>query len=92
MDNQAYPTIITNQLAGVTNTEQLPNVPCGKVIIKALAGNTGNVYLGTSSALTKATGFQLDSGQEIELNIDNLNKLYRICDAVGDSICYMVFR
>lgn len=91
-DNQAYKTILTDQLAGVTNVERLPNVPCGKVIIKALAGNTGNVYLGYDTSVTTATGFQLDAGDEIELNIDNLNKLYRICDGTADSVCYMVFR
>lgn len=80
-------------MAGVTNVERLPDVPCGKVKIKALAGNSGNVYLGAGSDVTATTGFQLDASEETEwLEIDNLNKLYRICDGTGDRICYMVLR
>ena len=92
MDNQAYKTIITGQIAGVVNAERFPSVPCSKVTIKALAGNSTNAYIGYDNSVTTATGFQLDAGQEIELNIDNLNKLWLICDAVGDRLCYIVSR
>lgn len=99
-DNQAYKTIVTGEVGGTSSAERLPDVPCSKVNIRAVQGNSGNVYLGGASTLTIAdggtdatTGFQLDAGQETGwLELSNLNQLYMICDNPGDDIVYMVLR
>ena len=86
------------EIAGSATAKQLPDVDvAGTVKLKALAGNSGNVYLGLSTAVTKAagsqdttSGFELDSGDEIELSVTNLNELWIICDNAGDDLSYMI--
>jgi hypothetical protein len=101
MDNQAYKTIVTGEVGGSLNAKRLPNIACSKVNIKAQSGNATNVYLGSSSSVTVAsggsvnttTGFELDAGQETGwIEIDNLNKLWMICNAGGDDITYIALR
>ena len=84
--------------AGSATAVVLPTLSCRLVCIKAQSGNAGNVYLGNSSAVTVAggdtdttTGIELDAGQEIWLEISNLNQLYMICNNAGDDITYIGF-
>ena len=92
-------TIVTGERAGSATAVQLPDVPCKQVNIKAVIGNSGNVYVG-GAGVTKVdgttdvtTGFELDAGQETGwINIANLNKLYMICDNAGDDITYIAVR
>ena len=63
---------------------------------KAAATNAGNVYLGgvdvtkSNGNTNETTGFELAPGDETGwLPIANLNKLYRICDNVGDDLIYL---
>ncbi len=86
-------------LSGSASAAQLPSVAVsGTVKLKAQQGNSGNVYLGLSSAVTKptdqtddvTTGFELDAGDEIELGVSNLNELWIICDNAGDDLTFMV--
>lgn len=94
---KTYSTVATGELAGSTSAAQLPNVPCELARFKAHADNAGNVYLGTSSSVTKAdgstdttTGLQLAAGDDTGwLPITNLNILYRISDNAGDDLTYL---
>lgn len=64
------------QLVDTAGTqEQLPDVTCKSVTIKANIANTGNIYVG-GSAVDSATGFVLGAGETMSLDIDNLNRLY----------------
>jgi hypothetical protein len=93
-----YPAtaIACGELAGATSATQLPNVACRLVKLKALATNTGKVYLG-GAGVTKAdgatdttTGLQLSAGEETGwIPIDNLSRLFRICDGAGDGLTYL---
>ena len=96
----AYKTLLTGEIAGTTTAVQLPDIPCSKVKLKAVRSNSGNVYVG-AEGLTKVTGgannttagYELDAGEETDwLVIDNLNKLYRICDNAGDELVYIIQR
>ena len=86
------------EIAGSTSAKQLPSVAvAGTVILKALQGNSGNVYLGLSNAVTvpagtqdTTSGFVLDDGDEIELSVENLNELWIICDNAGDDLSYLI--
>jgi len=91
--------VATGEIAGSATAKQLPDVAvAGTVLIKALAGNSGNVYLGIAGTVTKAdgtqdatTGLELDSGDQVELAVSNLNELYIICDNAGDDLSYVIF-
>ena len=93
-----YESIATGELAGSATAAQLPNIPCQVAYIKAVKSNAGNVYLGVSGVTAvdgttdTTTGFELGAGDQIVLEISNLNQLYRICDNAGDDLTYLVLR
>ena len=58
------------------------------VRIKALAGNTNNVYVGDSS-VSSTTGIVLDAGEEIFLQIANLATVYIDVDTNGEGVRYI---
>jgi len=91
-----YKSVFSGEIQGGTTKEQLSDIPCSRVKLRALAGNSGNVYLGGSAVtipdgVTDATsGFELDAGQDTGwLDIENLNLLYRISDNNGDDLSYI---
>lgn len=58
------------------------------VIVQALAGNSGNVYVG-ATGVTTSNGFQLQPGQATSLAVNNLNVVYVIAATSGDGVCYL---
>lgn len=92
-------TVLSGEIQGGTTLEQLPDVPCVQVKFRALASNSGNVYIGGSGVtvpdgVTDATsGYELDAGQDTDwIPVENLNKLYRISDNNGDDLVYIALR
>jgi len=91
--------VISGERAGSVTAVQLPDIECVKVNIKAVLGNAGNVYIG-GAGVTKVdgttdttTGIELDANQETGwITVDNLNRLYMICDNAGDDITYIALR
>ena len=65
------------------------------VTIKALAGNTGVVYIGFHNAISSSTGFQLAKGESIDLKlpvefgVDNYLQIYAVGASDGDDVCYI---
>ncbi|MFZ1060124.1 MAG: hypothetical protein WAP47_13130 [Candidatus Rokuibacteriota bacterium] len=98
-EGRPFKKVLTGELAGATSATQLPDIPCRMAKLKAQADNNGAVYLGVSG-VTKSdgttdttSGYELDAGDETGwLLIDNLNRLYRICDNAGDDLLYVVLR
>lgn len=96
----SLPTVVTGELAGATSATQLPNIPAKMVRIKANWANANRVYIGYSSGVTipnnttdTTTGFELSARDDTGwLPIDNLNRLWRICETAGESLTYMVIR
>ena len=95
----AFGTYVSGEVAGATSATQLPDVKSRLVRIKALAGNAGNVYIGFTSGVTKAagttdttSGMELAAGDAEWFFVDNLNKMYYICDNAGDDISYVAYR
>ena len=61
------------------------------VYIKALAGNTGKVYVGNDGAadVTSANGFELSAGEMILVQVANLNEMWFDAATNGDKFCWI---
>jgi len=93
--SEKYGKFSTGEVAGATSATIMPTVTCTMVMIKALASNAGNVYLGDSTVTVVdgttdvTSGWELDAGEETGwIPLDNLNRLYRICNNSGDDVVY----
>lgn len=96
---EPFTTIATGEVAGSVTAKNLPNVRSKFVNIKAAASNAGKVYVGVAGVTkaagtdTATAGWELSAGDETgPLQIDNLNRLYIICDNAGDDVVYIVQR
>jgi len=85
----------TGEHAGSATAHQLPDVACSMLWLKAVASNAGNVYVGPSTVIKvngtggALAGYELDAGEVLgPLPIDNLNRLYIICDNTGDDVVW----
>lgn len=92
-------SLVSGEIQGGTTAFQLPDVPATLVKFKALAGNSGNIYLGGSGvtasdgATDTTSGFELAPGDDSGWwPISNLNLLYGICSNNGDDLSYIVLR
>ena len=77
----------------------MPNVPCQMVMFKAVASNTGDVYIGPAGVTVPdgtadaTSGLELSPGQFSPwIPIDNLNRLYLICYNATDDLTYIAFQ
>lgn len=85
------PTSVTSGKDTVTTAgthEQMANVPCRGVSIKALSTNTGMIYLGPDG-VAAATGYQLAAGESIDIAIDNVNRIYIDASVSGEGVTYL---
>jgi hypothetical protein len=84
-------TVVTGQETVTASAVQFnggtSKTPKGKVLVKALATNTGIVYIGPSGVLT-TTGFALNPGDSQEFDISDVNKLYHI-GTLNDKLTWM---
>ena len=65
----------------------------GALALCALAGNTGNIYIGNdgSGDVTSGNGFELEAGERIVLvYVDNLNDLMVDSAENGDKIGWLI--
>lgn len=58
------------------------------VTVKALHGNTGWIYVGTNP-VTSSTGFVLDAGEQIFIEVDNLADVYIDSSVNGEGVSYI---
>jgi hypothetical protein len=58
------------------------------VYIKALTGNTGNMFIGYATGDNR-TGFELDANQLILVQVSNLNQLWFDASVGGEKICWL---
>lgn len=88
--------ILTGELAGSATAAQMPDVRCSMVMFKAVGSNAGNVYIGGAGVTVvdgttdTTTGWELDALEATPwIPVNNLNKLYRICNNAGDDLTYI---
>jgi hypothetical protein len=84
---------ITGQITVTTagTAVQGSDVPLDNgVYIKALSGNSGLVYVGNDGAddIASGNGYELSAGDQIILQVKNLNELYFDAATNGDKLCW----
>lgn len=69
-----------------------PDQKARLVVVKALAGNTGIVYVGNDGAgdVTSSNGFELSTGESVLLQVPNLNELRFDAATNGDKLCWIL--
>ena len=91
--------VATGERAGATSATQLPDITAKCVNIKAVANNSGHVYVGFAGVTVvdgttdTTSGWELDAKEETAgIPVGNLDELYIICDNAGDDLVYMIGR
>ncbi len=85
------PTTIATAKKTVTTAGtqvQFGNNACKAVSIKALAGNTGKIYVGKSD-VASTDGYELSAGEAIEFAIDNTNRVWIDSSVDGEGVTYL---
>jgi hypothetical protein len=95
-ESLSYNRVQTGELAGSATALQLPDIACKLVCFKALSDNVGKVYLGAAGVTVKngvtdvTTGYELGASESTPwIPIDNLSRLFRICNNAGDTLTYI---
>ena len=85
------PDMVTGQVTVATaGTAQAINVVSEAILIKALDGNSGYIYVGDSS-VTSSTGFELSAGEAVELiGFFASGTIYVDASSNGDKVSYVV--
>ena len=96
VENIPYGKVQNGEVSGSTTSKALPSVECSLVMIKAVASNAGEVYLGGGTVTVVNTTTDTTSGLELRpgdstgwIPVSNLNVLSIICDAATDDITYL---
>jgi hypothetical protein len=72
---------------------QFSNIAIITVVLKAHPDNTDIVWIGNdgSASVSSATGFPLDAGDVIIINLDgNLNELFALAEVNGEKVCWVI--
>lgn len=67
---------------------QFPDQPCRSVTIRALAANTGDVYVG-NVFLSSANGLPLAGSDALDIAIDNTKRLYLDAAVNGEGVAFL---
>lgn len=64
------------------------------VLVKALNGNTGTIYVGYSEATATAdTGYELGSGESVFIEVNRISKIYvsgvSTSDRLAQGVCWI---
>ena len=88
----SLPPGVTGQTTVGTSAAQVKNLPvelATGVLLKAIVGNTGIIYVGFNASVTAANGFPLNPGDTIPLSIDSLEKVWIIGSAAGQVLAWI---
>ena len=93
IENQTHPEFMAGHgTIGTTATKAsaLQIKAYHSVKIKADSANTDNVYVGQSDQVTSTNGYQLDAGEEVEIPVDRLDKVWVIGGAAAQGYSWLV--
>lgn len=72
-----------------TLSQALSDIDISEVYLRASLSNTGIIYIGDSMDVDSVNGYPLQAGEKIDLNIDNLNKIYVKSSVDNDKLNYL---
>lgn len=78
----------TRQTVGLTAV-QLAATPLAlrkSIAVKALAANSGQVYVGAANTVTTATGYELSAGDAVTIDLDAVATVWAIADTVAQAV------
>jgi hypothetical protein len=81
-------TVLSNQQAVTASAVALATNTCKRACVKALNGNTINIFVGPSG-VTTGTGMELGPGQAVCMPVTNTNLLFVIASATGASVSWI---
>lgn len=89
-----YPLLKTGQQAVTASAVALPSVSAGagdgvEVILEALKGNAASIFYGPAG-VTDANGAELAPGASAKFRISNLDLIFVIAAATGNSVSWAV--
>lgn len=64
----------------------------GPLMVRALAGNTGVIYIGNdgAGAVASTTGYQLSKGESVRFDhVGSLSDIWVDCATNGDIVCWL---
>jgi len=67
---------------------QLGTNTCKSVSVKALASNTGVIYVGKSD-VSSTDGYELATGESVDIAIDNTNRIWIDSSVNGEGVKYL---
>ena len=82
--------LVAGQTTVGTTAVAVTNEPHDIIVVKALAGNTGKVYVGPDANVTTSNGFELSAGDGVTL--ETSAPVYAIADAAGQGVCWIAMR
>jgi hypothetical protein len=92
--SQAQPTFAAGQDTINTSAVQLngglSRVARSGVTLKSVSGNSGRVYIGTSSSITTSSGYELAAGESVTLPVNNINLIWMIGSAASQQVSWLV--
>lgn len=59
------------------------------LIIKSLASNYNNIFIGASNAVTILNGYELSPGETLSINIDGSSQIWAISDVGVNRLSYI---
>lgn len=86
---QGNGTLATGQQAVTATAAALTGPGAGTICIKALAGNSINIYLG-GAGVTDATGMELAAGNAYCAPTSHANNFYVIASTTGASVSWIL--
>jgi hypothetical protein len=89
-DGLGAASVVSGQIPLSGAESALTNATARRFRIKAHNDNTDVIYLGTTG-VTSATGFPLWMGDQIDVEVSNLNVLHAIVGSGTQKICYLGF-
>lgn len=60
----------------------------GSITVKALAANTGTIYVGNTT-VSSSNGFQLSAGDTVSMDLDNLSKVWIDSSVNGEGVSFV---
>lgn len=65
------------------------STPCSSLVVKALAANTGKIYVGSNSSVTTSNGFELNAQESVSLDVDNVQDVYIDAGVNGEGVSWI---